>query len=164
MDRARALTIALGGMLAALSLITLGVGWSYVGAAFPGFLPAANGIVSQLELPDWPGARAGLRFNDWVAEIEGVPISEGGAVWTHAGAVPLGTPVTYTVNHLGLLGTVTPLTVTIPTRTFGLADFFTVFVPLWATGVFGASGCSACACRTRTPPRTRSWCYWPRAP
>jgi len=135
---ARALTVALGGMLAALSLTTIGVAWTYVGEAFPGFLPAANGIVSQLELPDWPGARAGLRFNDWIAEIDGAPIAGGGAVWAHVRSVPLGTSATYTLNRQGILGTVTRSEVTVATRVFGLADFFTVFVPLWATGIFVA--------------------------
>ncbi len=89
-----------------------------VGQPFPGFLLLGNSVVASAGLSEWPATRDGEIYQHEIVAVDGVPITSAGAIHAHVRAVPVGTPVRYSLR-----GPNGPVEREIATRHFGWRDF-----------------------------------------
>jgi hypothetical protein len=89
-----------------------------VGQPFNGFLVQPLVYVSPFEASGWHLERTGLEVVDWITAVEGRPVAHPPELLAAARAVPVGTPLSYTVVRHGQTREVS-----VPTRMFTWADW-----------------------------------------
>lgn len=108
--------------MAVISTICLINALSWINKPFPGFLIYEFPCVGSLSHPHWPGNKAGLRYFDRIAEVEGQPALNGRQVLARVRQEPPGTLIHYQVESRGKISPVV-----VPVTVFELKDFFLVF-------------------------------------
>ena len=118
-----------------------GVGvWQRVGKPFAGFALYGTMTVDQLNQPYWTGIRAGLRPGDRILAMEGEPVRSIEELSARVREVPEGARVRYTVARGGQT-----FETSIPTATYGKADFLNSFAVLALTALVFVLGGAAVA-------------------
>jgi adenylate cyclase len=95
---------------------------SWVNKPFPGFLLYKEAFVGSFKSNDWPGIKAGLKFHERIATVDGKPVLEGQDVVNTVRQKAPGTPVHYSVKSKEGTGEVT-----VPVEVFTVKDFLLVF-------------------------------------
>jgi signal transduction histidine kinase len=128
--------LALGVGLVGLTLTCTVMSFHWVGKTFPGFFVMPNRVVPAAGLPGWTGIAAGDVYHHAVIEVNGQPVADPEEVYGLVRAKPPGTPIEY----LFAVGE-KQFRRDIPSMTFGVRDYFWLFVPYIMTGVlFAAAG------------------------
>ena len=69
---------------------------------FPGFLVLENGVIASISLSDWPIARQNESvYQHAVTAVNGHPVKTGKEVYTAVETLPIGSPITYTLEKDG---------------------------------------------------------------
>jgi class 3 adenylate cyclase len=101
-DEGRAAAVALRVWIGVTLLIALLSGLQFpltVRAPFPGFAVESGLLVSGVGDPHWPGIERGLAPYDIVVAVDGGAVRRGKDVLDHVRRLPVGTPVTYTIQR-----------------------------------------------------------------
>src|SRR5262249_46281358 len=117
---AAVVALALAAVCAVNSL-----GW--VNRTFPGFFLWENRLVPAIGDTDWTGYQAGVPFGSRLMQVEGRPVNSATEVYHRVGALPPGTPITYT---FAVTADPTPVAVTVPTMRLSVSEY------LWTLGTY----------------------------
>ncbi|UQA55503.1 protein kinase domain-containing protein [Polyangium aurulentum] len=101
-DEGRAASIALRVWIGLTLLMALASGLQFPLAArapFPGFAVESGLLVSGVGDQHWPGIERGLEPYDIVVAVDGGAVRRGKDVLDHVRRLPVGTPVTYTIQR-----------------------------------------------------------------
>ncbi len=102
---------------------------------FPGFT-LLRGQKVDFQIPEsWTGARAGLRPMDRILAIDQKPLGSSAELYARVAAVPIGTPMTYTIARTTLDGRETTFQRTVPTQRFPMRNWGIIFLGNWLTGI-----------------------------
>ena len=101
----------------------------WLGRAFPGFFVAENLAVPSIGRYDWTGLRHDVPFHARVVAVDGRLVRDAEEVYAAASAVPVGTPLRYTLAKDGQR-----FERTVPTMRFGALDY------VLTTGLFAVNG------------------------
>lgn len=140
MSRARLAPRAAALALAVFFALLLGTvtvnSTRWVGRTFPGFFLVVNRVVPSVALPEWDGRPSRL-FQHQVLAVDGVAVESAAAAYAEVQRRPPGTLVTYRLRAPDA----TETTTVVPSRPFGVADWFLLFGAYLLTGVaFVAAG------------------------
>lgn len=113
-----------------ISVFSLISALSWLNKPFAGFLVNEYPYVGSMGEKEWTGTEAGLKFLDRIVEVEGRPVWEGRDVVNVVKEKRQGTPIRYLVEANGK-----SREVTVPVDTFGLKDFFLVFLIPFLGGI-----------------------------
>jgi hypothetical protein len=68
---------ALVGIMAVVCLSSFVGALSWLNKPFPGFLLYKEASVGSFKSSEWPGIKAGLKFHERIAAVDGKPVLEG---------------------------------------------------------------------------------------
>jgi sigma-B regulation protein RsbU (phosphoserine phosphatase) len=123
-------------IMVATSVTSFIAALSWLNKPFPGFLVYEEAFVGSFKSSEWPGMKAGLKFLDRIAAVDGKPVLEGQDVLNMVRQKAPGTPVRYIVKSKGGVREVT-----VPVEVFTVKDFLLVFLVVFLGGsiiyVFG---------------------------
>jgi class 3 adenylate cyclase len=98
---------------------------------FAGFLYYPFRNVGSVGSLDWPGLKAGARYQDIIREVNGVPVSTSAEVQRIVAGARVGESIHYVLDRSGSI-----FSITVPVSRFTAADFVKLFGPLFLAGVF----------------------------
>lgn len=102
---------------------------------FPGF-PLLRGQKVDFQIPEtWTGARAGLLPMDRILAVEGEALTSSADLYERVAAVPVGTPIRYTIARMTWDGRETRFEREIPTQRFPMENWSIIFLGTWLTGI-----------------------------
>lgn len=121
------------GMIFSFSCSTLITAWAaveWVNRPFAGFMVTTRMFADFIGPPNWTGAQAGVQFPDKILRANGKILGTIQDLKKVTAEVPVGEPITYTIEREGKV-----LEVAVPTMIFTWVDFiiqfgFTIFVGL----------------------------------
>jgi sigma-B regulation protein RsbU (phosphoserine phosphatase) len=120
---------ALVGIMAVVCLSSFVGALSWLNKPFPGFLLYKEASVGSFKSSEWPGIKAGLKFHERIAAVDGKPVLEGQDVFDTVRQRAPGTPVRYLVKSKE--GT---REVAVPVQVFTVKDFLLVFFVVFLGG------------------------------
>jgi len=117
------------GIMVAISATSFVAALSWLNKPFAGFLLYEEAFVGSFKSSEWAGIKAGLKFLDRIAAVDGKPVLEGQDVVDTVRQKAPGTPVRYIVKSKE--GT---REVTVPVEIFTVKDFLLVFFVVFLGG------------------------------
>jgi sigma-B regulation protein RsbU (phosphoserine phosphatase) len=120
---------ALAGIMVAICVFSFGAALSWLNKPFPGFLLYKEPFVASFKNSEWSGIKAGLKFLERIAAVDGKPVLEGQDVVDAVRKKAPGTPVRYLVKSKE--GT---REVSVPVEVFTVKDFLLVFFVVFLGG------------------------------
>src|SRR5262249_4289105 len=131
----------------AIAIVTTVGTFGWLGRPFPGFFVMHDLLVPSVGLYEWTGLREGVPFHALVVAVDGTPVATHQEVYDRVVAVPVGTPVRYTLEKGGQR-----FERTVPTMRFGLRDYALTFGLFVLNGLFGiVAGTVVALLRPRNP-------------
>lgn len=121
-------------LVAAFGLVNLVASVQAIGQPFPGFTLMANRTLAWRQPPAWSGPKAGMAPLDRVVAVNGQPVNASAQVYATVAHVPVGTPVSYTVERSDWHGTAKTLTFSVPTQRFSQDDWLGGYFSFWLSG------------------------------
>jgi len=103
---------------------------SWIGKPFPGFLVLENRIVASAGLATWPATHGGRIYQYEIMRVDGRVLETVESLNAHVAALPVGTPISYTLRRGGK-----QIETEIATRRFSLTDFGLLFGAYWLCGI-----------------------------
>ena len=129
------LAFVAAALLALYAAVMLSSAVSWIERPFPGFT-LLRGQKVDFQLPEsWSGAREGLRPMDRVLAVNGQPLASSADLYAQVQAVPVGTPLTYTVSRSSWKGDEATFTRTIETQRFPSLSWYVIFLGNWLTAI-----------------------------
>ena len=117
------------GIMVAISATSFVAALLWLNKPFPGFLLYEEAYVGSFKSSEWSGIKAGLKFYERIAAVDGKPVLEGQDVVDTVRQKAPGTPVRYLVKSKE--GT---REVVVPVEVFTVKDFFLVFFVVFLGG------------------------------
>jgi serine phosphatase RsbU (regulator of sigma subunit) len=108
-----------------------GLAVRWIDKPFAGFLVSPRMVLGNMGSYHWTGTQAGLKFPDKVLTANGQPIASISDLERVISPLPVGTPITYTVERGGQI-----IEVVIPTMRFTQVDLATTFGIPFVSGIF----------------------------
>ena len=149
-------TLIFGSLTALLAVVIIG---SFIGAVtwvnkpFAGLLLYDFPQVGSMSLNDWPGRKAGIKFLERIAFVDGKPIMEGRDLVKALEKKGPGALVTYTTVSKGSLRDFT-----LPVTVFKIREFVLVFFLTFLGGFVIA--CLGCIVYVLKPDEKSSWVFF----
>ena len=113
---------AVVGVMLAVAVVSFVSALSWLNKPFPGFLVYKEAFVGSFKNSEWSGIKAGLKFLERIAVVDGKPVLEGKDLVNRVRQKAPGTTVHYTVKSKE--GT---REVAVPVEVFTVKDFLLVF-------------------------------------
>jgi hypothetical protein len=110
------------GIMLAVCVTCFVAALSWLNKPFPGFLVYKEAFVGSFKNSEWSGTKAGLKFLERIAAVDGKPVLEGKDLVNRVRQKAPGTPVHYSVKSKE--GT---REVAVPVEVFTVKDFLLVF-------------------------------------
>lgn len=143
----------ISGFVAIISIISFFNALSWINKPFPGFLIYKFSRVGSMNISEWPGVRAGLKYMDKIITADGLPVRTGQDVLAIAREKAPGVPIRYTVESRGQIREVT-----VSTGTFNVMDFFLIFLIPFVIGL--ALSCIGFIVYMLKPNISISWVFF----
>jgi hypothetical protein len=124
-----AFLVAAVAAIALTGLVALGAR-SWIDHPFAGFFLRADRTVAAVGRTAWSDVAASRLYDRTLVAVDGVAIDEADALQRRIAAMPVGSPIVYTLTD----GTTTE-TVTLPSRRFSATDYWAVFGAYLGTGL-----------------------------
>lgn len=129
------LAFVAAALLAVYAAVMLSSAVSWIERPFPGFT-LLRGQKVDFQIPEsWSGAREGLRPMDRVLAVNQQPLASSAELYARVRALPVGTPLTYTVARSHWNGSETTFTRTIETQRFPSLSWSVIFLGNWLTAI-----------------------------
>ncbi len=129
------LAFVAAALLAVYAAIMLVTAVSWIERPFPGFT-LLRGQKVDFQLPEsWSGAWAGLRPMDRILAVNQQPLISSEDLYARVRALPVGTPLTYTVARSSWNGSETTFTRKIETQRFPSLSWYVIFLGNWLTAI-----------------------------
>ncbi len=124
------------GAVAVLGLLFVGIALTcgltagrWIGTPFPGFFVLANRVVASVSLPHWSVTGHGGIYQYAVVAVNGQAVATSEDIYTAVRQLPVGSPMTYTLEKGGQTSTIT-----LPSQLFGPYDYALLFGGYLFTG------------------------------
>lgn len=127
-QRRSALCLAVG--IVALALVTGLNSTRWLGSTFPGFFVLDNTVVASVSLPHWSVANSRHIYQRAVVAVNDMPVTTSAQVYKLVRQLPVGSPVTYSLEKDGQLSQATLLS-----QRFGAKDYILLFGAYLFTGL-----------------------------
>ncbi|MFP5503985.1 MAG: histidine kinase dimerization/phospho-acceptor domain-containing protein, partial [Candidatus Sericytochromatia bacterium] len=150
-------TVASLGLAAVLALLAA-VSWFE--RPYPGFQVRLDRAVELYLPPNSTGAQAGLLPGDRVLTVDGRALTDPRALYAHVAALPIGTPVRYTLERPLPDGETRRISTVVATQAFDGRRWASLFLALWLTGVcFLVLGATVSTLKPGDPLARANWAF-----
>lgn len=122
------------GLLFVGLALTCGItGARWIHTPFPGFFVLANRVVASISLPHWSVAAHGEIYQNVIVAVNAQPVASSDDVYTAVQRLPVGSPITYTLEKDGQTSQMT-----LSSQLFELPDYLLLFGGYLFTGLMVA--------------------------